>query len=105
MTTTILPPAFPASMTRCAERIWLKKKTRDGVASSSPSATCLAMLRRGTSETGKPGEPAAYRAVFLAFDADAVPASSGMRLRNMNELVGNPCRRTTVGEWESPASR
>jgi hypothetical protein len=33
------------------------------------------------------------------------PASSGIRWRNMNELVGKPCRSTTSGAPGGPASR
>jgi hypothetical protein len=34
-----------------------------------------------------------------------VSARSGIRFRNMNEEVGNPCRRTIVGASFLPASR
>src|SRR5262249_59815399 len=39
-TTTILPPASLASMTRCASRISSKRKTRVGFALRRPAATC-----------------------------------------------------------------
>jgi len=43
MTTTILPPASLASMTRCASWISSKRNTRDGFALSLPDATCCAI--------------------------------------------------------------
>src|SRR5262249_2215489 len=56
-TTTIFPPASPASMTRCASRISSKRKTRVGFALNRPCATCAAMFWSGTSESGNCGVP------------------------------------------------
>src|SRR6185436_19940268 len=56
-TTTIFPPASPASMRRCASRISSKPNTPAGLALSLPAATPCAISCSGTSDSGNPGVP------------------------------------------------